>query len=75
MLKNSNKSAILSTKSKTLQSLIIWPVYVWSVQKTGPQKSHASVPLNQGSCPICYGTQRRFKQLEMKNTPNKVPQD
>ncbi len=46
MLKNSNKSANSSTKSKTLKSLIIWPMYVWSVQKTGTKKSHASVPLS-----------------------------
>jgi hypothetical protein len=46
MLKNSNKSANSSTKSKTLKSLIIWPMYVCSVQKTGTKKSHASVPLS-----------------------------
>ncbi len=44
MLTNLNKSANSSTKSKTLKSLIIWPMYVWSVQKTGTKKSHASVP-------------------------------
>ncbi len=43
MLKNLNKSANSSTKSKTLKSLIIWPMYVWSVQKTGTNKSHASL--------------------------------
>jgi hypothetical protein len=46
MLKNLNKSANSSTKSKTLKSLIIWPMYVWSVQKTGTKKSHARVPFN-----------------------------
>ncbi len=33
-LKNLNKLVNWRTKSKTLESLIIWPVYVWSVQKT-----------------------------------------
>ncbi len=47
MLKNLNKSANSSTKSKTPKSLIIWPIYVWSVQKTRTRKSHASVPLMQ----------------------------
>ncbi len=42
--KNLNKSANSSTKMKTLKSLIIWPMHVWSVQKTR-LKSHASVPL------------------------------
>jgi hypothetical protein len=45
MLKNLNKSANSSTKSKTLKSLITWPIYGWSVKKTGSRKSHASVPL------------------------------
>jgi hypothetical protein len=35
------KSANSRTKSKTLKSLIIWPIYVWSVQKTRTKKSHA----------------------------------
>jgi hypothetical protein len=48
MLKYSNKSANSSTKSKRLKSLIIWPIYVWSVQKSGTRKSHASVPLSKG---------------------------
>jgi hypothetical protein len=39
MLKNSKMSANSSTKSKTPKSLIIWPIYVWSVQKTGTKKS------------------------------------
>ncbi len=39
--KNLNKSANSNTKSKTLKSLIIWPIYVWSVQKTWTKKSHA----------------------------------
>jgi hypothetical protein len=33
MLKNLNKSGNSSTKSKTLKSLIIWPIYVWLLQK------------------------------------------
>ncbi len=48
MLKNLNKSANSSTKSKRLKSLFIWSIYVWWVQKTGTRKSHASVPLRQG---------------------------
>jgi hypothetical protein len=32
-VKNLNKSANSRTKSKTLKSFIIWPIYVWSVQK------------------------------------------
>jgi hypothetical protein len=35
MLKHLNKLANSRTKSKTLKSLIIWPWYVWSVQKNG----------------------------------------
>ncbi len=31
MVKNLNKSANSRTKSKTHKSLIIWPIYVWSV--------------------------------------------
>jgi hypothetical protein len=46
ILKNLSKSANLKTKWKTLKSLIIWLIYVWSVQKTRAKKSHASVPLN-----------------------------
>ncbi len=46
MLKNLNKSANSSTKLKTLKSLIIWPMYVWSVQKSRTKKYHASVPLS-----------------------------
>jgi hypothetical protein len=34
MLESSNRSANSRTKSKTLKSLIIWPIYVWSVQNT-----------------------------------------
>ncbi len=44
-LKNLNKSANSRTKSKTLKRLIIWPIYVWSVQKTRT-KSRAILPLN-----------------------------
>ncbi len=33
VLKNLNKSANSRTKSKTFNSLIIWPIYDWSVQK------------------------------------------
>ncbi len=46
ILKNLNKLTNSSTKSKTLKSLIIWPIYVWSVQKIVTIKSPASVPLN-----------------------------
>ncbi len=44
-VKKLNKSANSSTKSKTLKSLIIWPIYVWTLQKTWTKKSHAIVPL------------------------------
>ncbi len=39
MLKNSNKSANSRTESKTLKSLIIWPIYVWIAQKTEQKTS------------------------------------
>jgi hypothetical protein len=45
MLKNLNESANSRTKLKTFKSFIIWPIYVWSVQKTRTKESHASVPL------------------------------
>ncbi len=44
MLKNLNTSGNSSTKSKTPKSLIIWPIYVWSVLNQN-KKSHACVPL------------------------------
>ncbi len=47
MLKNLNKWANSRIKSKTLKSLIIWPICVWSVQKTRKKKSHASVLLRR----------------------------
>jgi hypothetical protein len=59
MLKNLNKSANSSTKSKRLKSLFIWSIYVWSVQKTRTRKSHASVPLRQG---------KHFLQLKDRST-------
>ncbi len=45
-----NKSANSITKLKTRKSLIIWPTYVWSVQKKLNKKSHASVPLIRVTC-------------------------
>jgi hypothetical protein len=48
-LKNLNKSANSRTKSKTLKSFLSWLIYVWSVQKTRTNKSHASAPRWQGA--------------------------